>query len=116
MCNINRARIGKKYRYAYGCGARRPCNFFSMLTKMDLVLQKAMSWYEEGSVPSEPFFVARPRASDEDDGVVMSIVSAEDGGGYLVVLDGATFKEIARVRFPYGLPYGFHGCWIPAKN
>ncbi|VAI52588.1 unnamed protein product [Triticum turgidum subsp. durum] len=116
MCNINRARIGKKYRYAYGCGARRPCNFFNTLTKMDLVLQKAMSWYEEGAVPSEPFFVARPGASDEDDGAVMSIVSAEDGGGYMVVLDATTFKEIARVKFPYGLPYGFHGCWIPAKN
>jgi len=27
----------------------------------------------------------------------------------------ASFEEIARVRFPYGLPYGFHGCWIPKK-
>jgi hypothetical protein len=24
-----------------------------------------------------------------------------------------TFEEIARVRLPYGLPYGFQGCWIP---
>ncbi|XP_048560347.1 carotenoid cleavage dioxygenase 8 homolog A, chloroplastic-like [Triticum urartu] len=116
MCNINRARLGKKYRYAYACGARRPCNFPNTLTKIDLVLRKAMSWHEEGAVPSEPFFVARPGATDEDDGVVMSIVSAEDGGGFMVVLHAATFKEIARVRFPYGLPYGFHGCWIPAKN
>ena len=45
-------------------------------------------------------------------GVVISIVSDVHGGGYVLVLDGKTFEEIARVRLPYGLPYGFHGCWI----
>uniref|UniRef100_A0A0D3EQ99 Uncharacterized protein n=1 Tax=Oryza barthii TaxID=65489 RepID=A0A0D3EQ99_9ORYZ len=116
MCSINPARLGRKYRYAYACGARRPCNFPNTLTKIDLVEKKAKSWHEEGSVPSEPFFVARPGATDEDDGVVISIVSSDDGEGYALVLDATTFEEIARVRFPYGLPYGFHGCWIPATE
>jgi carlactone synthase/all-trans-10'-apo-beta-carotenal 13,14-cleaving dioxygenase len=49
-------------------------------------------------------------------GVVISIVSAAGGDGYVLVLDATTFQEIARVRFPYGLPYGFHGCWIPDKD
>jgi len=48
-------------------------------------------------------------------GVVISIVSTMDGDGYALLLDATTFKEIARVRFPYGLPFGFHGCWIPEK-
>ena len=48
-------------------------------------------------------------------GVVISIVSALGGDGYALVLDAKTFQEIARVSFPYGLPYGFHGCWIPEK-
>ena len=48
-------------------------------------------------------------------GVVISIVSALGGDGYALVLDAATFQEIARVKFPYGLPYVFHGCWIPDK-
>ncbi|KAL5227703.1 hypothetical protein ABZP36_015968 [Zizania latifolia] len=116
MCRINPARLGRKYRYAYACGSRRPCNFPNMLSKIDLVEKKAKNWHEEGTVPSEPFFVARPGATDEDDGVVISIVSSDDGEGYALVLDAATFEEIGRVRFPYGLPYGFHGCWIPAKN
>ncbi|KAL6865214.1 hypothetical protein ACP4OV_016365 [Aristida adscensionis] len=62
-------------------------------------------------MPSEPFFVGRPGATNEDDGVVISIISTVDGDGYALLLDAAKFKEIARVRFPYGL--GFHGCWIP---
>ncbi|RLN25333.1 hypothetical protein C2845_PM07G22820 [Panicum miliaceum] len=116
MCSINPAHLGKRYRYAYACGARRPCNFPNTLTKIDLAEKTAKNWHEVGAVPSEPFFVARPGATDEDDGVVISIVSALGGDGYALVLDAATFQEIARVRFPYGLPCGFHGCWIPDKT
>ncbi|KAJ4797416.1 Carotenoid cleavage dioxygenase 8 [Rhynchospora pubera] len=113
MCSINPAYLGKKYRYAYACGARRPCNFPNTLTKIDLVTKRAKNWHEDGAVPSEPFFVARPGATKEDDGVVISIVSAKHGGGYALVLDASSFKEIARAKFPYGLPYGLHGCWVP---
>ncbi|XP_023538517.1 carotenoid cleavage dioxygenase 8 homolog B, chloroplastic [Cucurbita pepo subsp. pepo] len=115
MCSFNPAYLGKKYGYAYACGAQRPCNFPNTLTKIDLVKKTAKNWHETGAIPSEPFFVARPGATEEDDGVVISMVSGEDGEGYALLLDGSTFEEIARAKFPYGLPYGLHGCWIP-KN
>ncbi|KAF5456476.1 hypothetical protein F2P56_025959 [Juglans regia] len=113
MCSINPKFLGLKYRYAYACGAQRPCNFPNTLTKIDLVKKRAKNWYEEGAVPSEPFFVPRPGATEEDDGVVISMISQKNGGGYALLLDGSTFKEIARAKFPYGLPYGLHGCWVP---
>uniref|UniRef100_A0A803N397 Carotenoid cleavage dioxygenase 8 n=1 Tax=Chenopodium quinoa TaxID=63459 RepID=A0A803N397_CHEQI len=113
MCSINPSYLGKKYRYAYACGARRPCNFPNTLTKVDLIEKKAKNWYEEGVVPSEPYFVPRPGATEEDDGVVISVVSGKNGEGYALLLDGSTFEEIARAKFSYGLPYGLHGCWIP---
>ncbi|KAG6772676.1 hypothetical protein NC652_017733 [Populus alba x Populus x berolinensis] len=115
MCSINPAYLGKKYRYAYACGAQRPCNFPNTLTKIDLLEKKAKNWYEEGAVPSEPFFVARPGSTEEDDGVVISMISEKNGDGYALLLDGSTFEEIARGKFPYGLPYGLHGCWVPKK-
>ncbi|CAN4076663.1 unnamed protein product [Withania somnifera] len=115
MCSINPAYLGKKYRYAYACGAKRPCNFPNILTKIDLFDKKAKNWYDEGAVPSEPFFVARPGATKEDDGVVISMISDKNGEGYAIILDGSTFEEIARAKFPYGLPYGLHGCWVPKK-
>lgn len=68
LCSINPAYQGKEYRYVYACGARRPCNFFNSLTKIDLAEKGAKNWYEAGSVPSEPFFVARPGGTNEDDG------------------------------------------------
>ncbi|OMP02468.1 Carotenoid oxygenase [Corchorus capsularis] len=115
MCSINPAYLGKKYRYAYACGAQRPCNFPNTLTKLDFVEKKAKNWHDEGAVPSEPFFVARPGATEEDDGVVISLVSEKSGNGYALLLDGSTFEEIARAKLPYGLPYGLHGCWVPKK-
>ncbi|GMY17579.1 carotenoid cleavage dioxygenase 8 homolog B, chloroplastic [Fagus crenata] len=115
MCSINPNYLGKNYRYAYACGAHRPCNFPNTLTKLDLVGKKAKNWFEEGAVPSEPFFVPRPGAREEDDGVVISMISQKNGDGYALLLDGSTFKEIARAKFPYGLPYGLHGCWVPKQ-
>ncbi|OIT31098.1 PREDICTED: carotenoid cleavage dioxygenase 8 homolog B, chloroplastic [Nicotiana attenuata] len=115
MCSFNPCYLGKKYRYAYACGAKRPCNFPNTLTKIDLFEKKAKNWYDEGAVPSEPFFVARPGATEEDDGVVISMISDKNGEGYALILDGSTFEEIARAKFPYGLPYGLHGCWVPKK-
>ncbi|KAG6389472.1 hypothetical protein SASPL_150940 [Salvia splendens] len=112
MCSINPNFLGKKYRYAYACGAQRPCNFPNTLTKIDLFEKKAKNWSEEGSVPSEPFFVARLGATEEDDGVVISMISEKNGDGFALVLDGTTFEEIARAKFPYGLPYGLHGAWF----
>nr|XP_023918420.1 carotenoid cleavage dioxygenase 8 homolog B, chloroplastic [Quercus suber]POF25364.1 carotenoid cleavage dioxygenase 8 like b, chloroplastic [Quercus suber] len=115
MCSINPKYLGKKYRYAYACGAHRPCNFPNTLTKLDFFGKKAKNWYEEGAVPSEPFFVPRPGATEEDDGVVISMISQKNGEGCALILDGSSFKEIARAKFPYGLPYGLHGCWVPKK-
>lgn len=116
MCSINPAHVGKKYRYAYACGAHRPCNFPNTLTKIDLVEKTAKNWYEEGAVPSEPFFVPRPGAVEEDDGVAISMVSAKDGSAYALVLDAKTFHEIARAKFPYAMPYGLHCCWVPRST
>ncbi|KAG4136731.1 hypothetical protein ERO13_D07G025900v2 [Gossypium hirsutum] len=115
MCSINPTKLGKKYRYAYACGAQRPCHFPNTLTKLDLVKKKAKNWHEAGAVPSEPFFVARPGATEEDDGVVISLISEKNGNGYALLLDGSTFEEIARAKLPYGLPYGLHGCWVPKE-
>lgn len=38
------------------------------MLQLDLFGKKAKNWYEEGAVPSEPFFVPRPGATEEDDG------------------------------------------------
>lgn len=48
MCSINPAFLGKKYRYAYACGAERPCNFPNTLTK---VISTALASYFNSIFP-----------------------------------------------------------------
>lgn len=38
MCSINPDFLGKKYRYAYACGAQRPCNFPNSITKVTITV------------------------------------------------------------------------------
>ncbi|GJN03297.1 hypothetical protein PR202_ga20727 [Eleusine coracana subsp. coracana] len=100
MSSINPAYQGKEYQYVYACGAHRPTNFLNTLTKIDLVGKETKSMRRAPCRPSPSF---------------QTLFRTVDGNGYTLLLDAMTFKEIARVRFPYGLPYGFHGCWIPEK-
>lgn len=58
-------------------------------------------------------FAPRPGAVAEDDGVLLSILTQPDGCSALLVLDGASLEEVGRVVLPYGLPAGFHACWVP---
>lgn len=59
-------------------------------------------------------FAARPGATAEDDGVLLSTLTQADGRTALLVLDAQSLTEVGRAVMPYGLPNGFHGCWVPA--
>ncbi|XP_035767264.1 beta,beta-carotene 9',10'-oxygenase-like [Neolamprologus brichardi] len=68
-------------------------------------------WEHPGQYPSEPVFVPSPNATEEDDGVIMSVVITpdEDKSTFLLVLDAKTFEELGRAVVPVNIPYGFHG-------
>ena len=67
-------------------------------------------WSEDGCFPGEPVFVARPDGSAEDDGVLLSVtLDGRSGRSFLLVLDAATLRELARAEVPHHIPFGFHG-------
>ncbi|KPI15573.1 Beta-carotene 15,15'-monooxygenase [Actinobacteria bacterium OK074] len=105
---------GRSYRYAYGVGARNPQDpdFLNQLVKLDLESGATRTWHEPGCYPGEPVFVPAPDAApdDEDGGAVLSVVlDAAAQSSYLLVLDAASFEELARARVPQAVPFGFHG-------
>lgn len=55
---------------AHTCGVLFFFFWLMLLLKLqvDLSAKKAKTWYEDGAMPSEPLFVARPSATREDDG------------------------------------------------
>ncbi|XP_071327991.1 carotenoid-cleaving dioxygenase, mitochondrial-like isoform X2 [Trachinotus anak] len=62
----------RNYRYFYGCGFRHLVG--DTLIKMDLHGKHMKVWEQPGLYPSEPVFVPSPDATEEDDGVVLSVV------------------------------------------
>ena len=61
---------------------------------------------------SEPKFVPNPSGSDEDDGVLISYIYTANGDQCLVVLDGKTFNEVARVKLPTVFNASFHSSFV----
>ncbi|XP_038548670.1 beta,beta-carotene 9',10'-oxygenase-like [Micropterus salmoides] len=97
------------YRYFYGCGFRHLVG--DTLIKMDLHGKHMKVWEQPGFYPSEPVFIASPHATEEDDGVILSVVITpnKDKSTFLLVLDAKTFEELGKAVVPVNIPYGFHG-------
>ncbi|KXN84646.1 Beta,beta-carotene 9',10'-oxygenase [Leucoagaricus sp. SymC.cos] len=110
------------YRYAYGthrAESNAPGVFVDSIVKIDVKTRSWKTWGAEGYTTGEPIFVPRPynrgvnkpvMESEEDDGVVLSVVL--DGvkqRSMLVVLDAKNLTEIARAEMDRCVPLGFHG-------
>ncbi|XP_068186443.1 carotenoid-cleaving dioxygenase, mitochondrial [Antennarius striatus] len=109
---INYERFNTRpYRYFYGCGFRHLLG--DSLLKMDLMDKTLKVWYQSGFYPSEPAFVPSPDATEEDDGVVLSVVltPSQDKGTFLLALDAKTFEELGRAYVSVNMAYGFHGAF-----
>ena len=98
----------RDYSYAYFTGAEG--GWLDRLVKVDVRDGSRVGWRAEGCYPGEPVFVREPGTEAEDAGVVLSVVlDANAGRSFLLVLDAASFEEIARAEAPHHIPFGFHG-------
>eukprot|EP00878_Enallax_costatus_P013309 GHUV01013914.1.p1 GENE.GHUV01013914.1~~GHUV01013914.1.p1 ORF type:complete len:366 (+),score=113.14 GHUV01013914.1:1044-2141(+) len=111
---INPAYRYRPYRYAYCLSAVRPTNQGNALSKLDLQQSTSQTWHRPGGAVGEPVFVPRPGSSAEDDGVVLAPGVDAEGKGFMLVMDAASWTELARVQLPYGIPNRFHGTWMVA--
>jgi beta,beta-carotene 9',10'-dioxygenase len=58
-------------------------------------------------------FVEQSGAEQEDRGVVLSVVlDTRKAISFLLILDAATFQEVARAETPHHIPFGFHGSYL----
>jgi len=109
---INPVYRNRRHRYTYGVIDRMKSSFMDGLAKFDNTTQKSIIWEQEGHTPGEAIFVADPNGTEEDDGVLLSVVL--DGHverSYLLVLDAKTMKEVGRAEVPGPVSFGFHGLY-----
>ena len=107
---INYGRCSERpYRYVWGAGFG-DSGWIDSIVRADLESRETSVWTEPGCFPGEPVFVAAPEASDEDEGVLLSVVfDSAAGDSFLLVLDAHDLSELARARAPHHIPFGFHG-------
>jgi len=91
-------------------------NFIDNLVKLDLERNVTSSWHEEDCYPGEPVFVARPEAADEDEVILSVVLNAKKPASFLLVLDAASFRELARAEVSHHIPFGFHGNYFAATS
>jgi beta,beta-carotene 9',10'-dioxygenase len=97
-------------RCVYGVGLSGARGFYDRLVKVDLQTGDALVWEQDRCYPGEGVFVGRPGREAEDDGVVLSVVlDAARGISFLLVLDAASFAELARAELPHPVLHGYHG-------
>ena len=117
---------GRDYQFTYGVGYHETHtdslnhlyseDWYDQLVKVDVRTGTARTWYKDGCYPGEPVFVAAPGATGEDEGVVLSVVfDGRQGRSFLLVLDAASFAELARAQVPQHIPFGFHGIYTATR-
>jgi beta,beta-carotene 9',10'-dioxygenase len=100
------------YGYAYFAGSGDG-SWIDRLVKLDVREGTRSEWSSPGCYPGEPIFVREPGTEAEDAGVVLSVVLDSDAGrSFLLVLDAASFEELARADAPHHIPFGFHGEYV----
>ncbi|CAK1549422.1 unnamed protein product [Leptosia nina] len=107
---------GRPYNYFYGIISDVSSDIAGALVKVNVATGELSTWKEGNSYPSEPVFIRRPGAVDEDDGVVLSAVlwSDDENAIDLLILDARTFKELGRATFrtPSPAPKCLHGWFL----
>jgi carotenoid cleavage dioxygenase-like enzyme len=99
---------------SFNTGPHEHGHFLDQLVKLDTISKARKTWYEAECFPSEPVFIERPGARDEDDGVIVSGVVGTGGRkSFLLVLDASSFTELARAIIPSRLPQSLHGNFLP---
>lgn len=110
---INYGRCNERpYRYVWGLGTDGT-SYFDRIVAADVEARTSRIWTEPGCYPGEPVFAADPDGSEEDDGVLLSVVlDTEAETSFLLVLDAATLQERARATVPHHIPFSFHGQYV----
>ena len=93
----------------------RPQIFCDAVCRIDVTDGSVVTWSEDALVPAGgPMFIPRPGADmdDETDGVLLVDCQGADGRAAFVILDAASFAEVARAIMPYRHCHSLCSTWI----
>lgn len=105
---------GRAYRFAYGASDGHAGGAYtSSIVKADIETGRSTSFSHGTHIFGEPLFVSRPGGISEDDGVLLTVGSAQDAeSSVLAVIDARTMGFIASATVQSSIPLGFHGSFL----
>ena len=108
---------GKSYRYFYAITSDVDADNAGKLMKVDTWSGHVSTWQEDNVYCSEPVFLPRPGAREEDDGVlVFSIIWGKPHVNKtgIVFVEASNLETISRVHFNLSgpVPKPLHGCFV----
>tara|TARA_B100000214_G_scaffold300496_1_gene230754 strand:+ start:2142 stop:3764 length:1623 start_codon:yes stop_codon:yes gene_type:complete len=109
---INKKLRGSPYQFVYGITTSHMFKKWG-ITKTCIDSTYKLWTAPANHFPSEPIFVPKPKSSEEDDGVVLSIVlDGIKNASYILCLDAHTMNEISTTYLPVIIPFDVHGKWF----
>lgn len=118
---VNKQLLGKKTRYIY-LAIAEPWPKCSGIAKVDLATGNVTKYlYGDQKFGGEPCFVPRKVGDEdedeEDEGFLMSFVRDEEREtSEFVILKASTMEQVALVKIPTRVPYGFHGTFVSSQD
>lgn len=119
--SYNRDYIEKKYKFGYII--QYPYKAGSKIIKIDMDAGQIVAEFSapglraKDAIFREPWFVSRPGAKDEDDGVILTIAGdAQSKSTTLYILEGKSLTMVGQAEIPTFIPLGFHNRFYSFKD
>ncbi|KAK4482523.1 hypothetical protein RD792_009682 [Penstemon davidsonii] len=114
---VNKQLLGQRTRYVY-LAIADPWPKVSGIGKVDLDTGHVTKYLFGGQrFGGEPCFVPANEEDGEEEGFVMSFVRDEENEtSELVVLKASSMEQVALVKLPTRVPYGFHGTFVSPEE
>ena len=110
---------GRDYRFVWGAADAPGSDgrYRSSIVKFDIRTGASSTFSDGDRVYGEPVFVARPGATDEDDGVLLAVgTSQRADAAALAIIDARTMALVASAEVGSSIPLGFHGSFVRAAH